>query len=62
MNQTAIGDAIRNPIGRSDGVLSSMHINNLGAISLRALMKAQYGVDSMPETTENRPPTLRSNV
>ncbi|WP_439606639.1 3-oxoadipyl-CoA thiolase [Hydrogenophaga sp.] len=45
MNQAFICDAIRTPIGRYGGALSSVRTDDLGAIPLRALMQRNPGVD-----------------
>ncbi len=45
MTQAFICDAIRTPIGRYGGALSSVRTDDLGAIPLRALMQRNPGVD-----------------
>ena len=45
MNQAYIYDAIRTPIGRFGGALSSVRADDLGAIPMRALMARNTGVD-----------------
>src|SRR3990167_6511476 len=45
MTQAFICDAIRTPIGRYGGALSSVRTDDLGAIPLRALMERNPGVD-----------------
>jgi len=45
IHQAFICDAIRTPIGRYGGALSSVRTDDLGAISLRALMQRNPGVD-----------------
>ncbi|WP_332743835.1 3-oxoadipyl-CoA thiolase [Hydrogenophaga sp.] len=45
MSQAFICDAIRTPIGRYGGALSSVRTDDLGAIPLRALMQRNPGVD-----------------
>jgi acetyl-CoA acyltransferase len=45
MNQAFICDAIRTPIGRYGGALSSVRTDDLGAIPLRALMARNPNVD-----------------
>ncbi|MGE0348194.1 3-oxoadipyl-CoA thiolase [Hydrogenophaga sp.] len=45
MNQAFICDAIRTPIGRYGGALSSVRTDDLGAIPLKALMQRNPGVD-----------------
>jgi acetyl-CoA acyltransferase len=45
MNHAFICDAIRTPIGRYGGALSSVRTDDLGAIPLRALMQRNPGVD-----------------
>jgi acetyl-CoA acyltransferase len=40
-----ICDAVRTPIGRYAGSLSSVRVDDLGAIPLRALMTRNPGVD-----------------
>ena len=45
MNHAFICDAIRTPIGRYGGALSSVRTDDLGAIPLRALMARNAGVD-----------------
>ncbi|MEQ1594105.1 MAG: 3-oxoadipyl-CoA thiolase [Casimicrobium sp.] len=45
MTQAFICDAIRTPIGRYGGALSSVRTDDLGAIPLRALMARNPGVD-----------------
>ncbi|MDP1683915.1 3-oxoadipyl-CoA thiolase, partial [Hydrogenophaga sp.] len=45
MTQAFICDAIRTPIGRYGGALSSVRTDDLGAIPLRALMQRNSGVD-----------------
>jgi len=45
MNPAFICDAIRTPIGRYGGALSSVRTDDLGAIPLRALMARNPGVD-----------------
>ena len=45
MNQAYICDAIRTPIGRYGGALSSVRTDDLGAIPLRALMERNPSVD-----------------
>lgn len=45
MNQAFICDAIRTPIGRYGGALSSVRTDDLGAIPLKALMARNAGVD-----------------
>ena len=45
MIQAFICDAIRTPIGRYGGALSSVRTDDLGAIPLRALMQRNPGVD-----------------
>ncbi|MCZ2406307.1 MAG: 3-oxoadipyl-CoA thiolase [Burkholderiales bacterium] len=45
MNQAFICDAIRTPIGRYGGALSSVRTDDLAAIPLRALMERNPGVD-----------------
>ena len=43
--QAFICDAIRTPIGRYGGALSSVRTDDLGAIPIRALMARNPGVD-----------------
>ena len=45
MTQAFICDAIRTPIGRYGGALSSVRTDDLGAIPLKALMERNPGVD-----------------
>ncbi|MDO9031632.1 MAG: 3-oxoadipyl-CoA thiolase [Hydrogenophaga sp.] len=45
IHQAFICDAIRTPIGRYGGALSSVRTDDLGAIPLRALMQRNPGVD-----------------
>jgi len=45
MNEAYICDAIRTPIGRYGGALSSVRTDDLGAIPLRALMQRNPNVD-----------------
>jgi 3-oxoadipyl-CoA thiolase len=45
MNDALIIDAVRTPIGRYGGALSSVRADDLGAIPLRALMQRHPGVD-----------------
>ena len=45
MNQAFICDAIRTPIGRFGGSLSTVRADDLGAIPLKALMERNAGVD-----------------
>jgi len=45
MEQAFICDAIRTPIGRYGGALSSVRTDDLGAIPLKALMQRNPGVD-----------------
>ena len=45
MSQAFICDAIRTPIGRYGGALSSVRADDLGAIPLRALMERNPQVD-----------------
>lgn len=45
MNHAFICDAIRTPIGRYGGALSSVRTDDLGAIPLKALMARNAGVD-----------------
>jgi acetyl-CoA acyltransferase len=45
MNQAYICDAIRTPIGRYGGALSSVRTDDLGAIPIKALMARNPGVD-----------------
>src|SRR5437899_1774635 len=45
MNQAYICDAIRTPIGRYGGALSSVRTDDLGAIPLKALMERNPNVD-----------------
>ncbi|PMY39118.1 MULTISPECIES: 3-oxoadipyl-CoA thiolase [Pseudomonas] len=45
MNDALIIDAVRTPIGRYGGALSSVRADDLGAIPLRALMQRNPGVD-----------------
>lgn len=45
MNQAFICDAIRTPIGRLNGSLSSIRADDLAAIPLRSLMERNAGVD-----------------
>ena len=45
MTQAFICDAIRTPIGRYGGALSSVRTDDLGAVPLRALMQRNPGVD-----------------
>ncbi len=45
MTQAFICDAIRTPIGRYGGALSSVRTDDLGAIPLKALMQRNPGVD-----------------
>ncbi len=45
MTEAFICDAIRTPIGRYGGALSSVRADDLGAIPLRALMQRNPGVD-----------------
>ncbi len=45
MNPAFICDAIRTPIGRYGGSLSSMRTDDLGAVPIRALMARNPGVD-----------------
>ncbi|MES2786299.1 MAG: 3-oxoadipyl-CoA thiolase [Pseudomonadota bacterium] len=45
MNHAFICDAIRTPIGRFGGALSSVRTDDLGAIPIRALMARNPGVD-----------------
>ena len=45
MPQAYICDAVRTPIGRYGGVLSTVRTDDLGAIPLRALMDRNEGVD-----------------
>ncbi len=45
MNQAFICDAVRTPIGRYGGALSSVRTDDLGAVPLRALMARHPGVD-----------------
>ena len=45
MTQAYICDAIRTPIGRYGGSLSSIRTDDLGAIPLKALMSRNPGVD-----------------
>jgi 3-oxoadipyl-CoA thiolase len=45
MNEAYIYDAIRTPIGRFGGALSSLRTDDLGAIPLRLLMQRNSGVD-----------------
>jgi 3-oxoadipyl-CoA thiolase len=45
MNQVFICDAVRTPIGRYGGVLSSVRTDDLGAIPLRALLERNPGLD-----------------
>ena len=45
MNEAFICDAIRTPIGRYGGALSTIRTDDLGAVPLRALMERNPGVD-----------------
>ncbi|MCP1478941.1 MULTISPECIES: 3-oxoadipyl-CoA thiolase [Pseudomonas] len=45
MNDALIIDAVRTPIGRYGGALSSVRADDLGAVPLRALMQRNPGVD-----------------
>ncbi len=45
MTQALICDAVRTPIGRYGGALSSMRPDDLGALPLKALMQRNPGVD-----------------
>jgi acetyl-CoA C-acetyltransferase len=45
MNHAFICDAIRTPIGRYGGALSSVRTDDLGAVPIRALMARNPGVD-----------------
>ena len=45
MNNAYICDAIRTPIGRYGGGLSSVRTDDLGAIPIRALTERNSGVD-----------------
>jgi acetyl-CoA C-acetyltransferase len=45
MNQAYICDAIRTPLGRYGGALSSVRADDLGAVPIRALMERNPGVD-----------------
>jgi 3-oxoadipyl-CoA thiolase len=45
MNEAFICDAIRTPIGRYGGALSTVRTDDLGAVPLRALMERNPGVD-----------------
>ena len=45
MNQAFICDAVRTPIGRYGGALSSVRTDDLGAIPLKALMVRNPSVD-----------------
>ena len=45
MNAAFICDAIRTPIGRYGGALSSIRTDDLGAIPIRALMQRNTSVD-----------------
>ena len=45
MNQAFICDAVRTPIGRYGGALSSVRTDDLGAIPIKALMARHPGVD-----------------
>ena len=45
MNDAFIYDAIRTPIGRFGGMLSSLRTDDLGALPLKALMARNPGVE-----------------
>ncbi len=45
MNEAFICDAVRTPVGRYGGVLSSVRTDDLGAIPIRALMERHPNVD-----------------
>src|ERR1700738_597794 len=45
MNEAFICDAIRTPIGRYGGVLSTVRTDDLGAVVLRELMKRNPGLE-----------------
>ncbi len=45
MNEAYICDAVRTPIGRYGGVLSTVRTDDLGAVPIRALMERNTGVD-----------------
>ncbi|MFP5325187.1 MAG: 3-oxoadipyl-CoA thiolase, partial [Gammaproteobacteria bacterium] len=45
MPQAFICDAIRTPIGRYGGALSSVRTDDLGAVPIRALMERHPGLD-----------------
>lgn len=45
MNEAYICDAIRTPIGRYGGALSTVRADDLGAVPIRALMERNTGVD-----------------
>ena len=45
MGDAFICDAVRTPIGRYAGALSSIRADDLGAVPLRALMERNKGVD-----------------
>ena len=45
MNDALICDAVRTPIGRYGGALSSVRADDLGAIPIKALMERNTGVD-----------------
>ncbi len=45
MREVVIGEAVRTPMGRKDGVLSGIHPNNLGAMVLNEVVK-RAGIES----------------
>ena len=63
MTEAYICDAVRTPIGRYGGALSSVRADDLAAIPIKALIERNPGVDWASSTTSSSAaPTRRARI